>query len=406
MYPIKNLENFTSKAAREMLRSLVRTQVPARHRVIPAGRFSSRPVLGAISGVRYNSTKEIKTEIGSVSTNTPPPTPTGSGSSSAVETVNEVAQNISPDQIGYFQSLGLAQNWWWPPDIFQHIFEYTHVYTGLPWWGTIAVVTVGMRLVMFPLYFKASDTTARFSKLQPEMQKILEDYQKSKDPMDGQKALLRRKKLMAEHNVKYRWLMAPMFSAPFFIGIFAGLNRMCAAQVADLAHEGLLWFSNLSATDPYLGLQVITAGIYSSTFKLGGEMGATASPAASTMRKILPWMPLIAIPLTMKIPAATCFYFALNGLLSLIQAAAFRSPTFRKLTGMSPLAQNVPDPNKNLNTVDSVKKMFSNIKEKAEENAQKTREERLREEAYKAQLERQEAQRYITFEEPTKPKKK
>lgn len=391
-----------------LLRSLTRVKGGSRL-FSPTTKITSinRPVLGAISGVRFNSNgSDIKTEIASLGSSSTASS-TAQSTSSSLETVSEVAQNVSPDQIGYFQSLGLAQSWWWPPDLFQHIFEYTHVYTGLPWWATIAVVTVGMRLAMLPMYYKASDTTARFTKLQPEMQNILEEYQKSKDPMEGQKALMKRKKLMADHNVKYRWLMGPMFGAPFFVGIFAGLNRMSAVPVEGLLHEGLLWFTNLSATDPYLGLQIVTAAIYSATFKLGGEMGATTSPAASTMRKILPWMPIIAIPLTMKVPAATCFYFALNGLLSLFQAAAFRSPTVRKLIGLSPLQPPAPnDPSKDVGTVESVKKMFSNIKEKAEETAEKNRIEREQEEAYKARQAKEDSQRYIKFEEPTKKSNK
>ncbi|CAN6642724.1 mitochondrial inner membrane protein Oxa1p [Trichomonascus vanleenenianus] len=383
-----------------MLRSIVRPRTTLALASRPTTLLrAQRPALG-LSGLRFNSSAaaaagvatDIKTEIEAVASYSP----------TAVETITEIATKVSPDEIGYFQSIGLAQNWYWPPDLFQHIFEYAHIYTGLPWWATIAVVTVGMRVAMLPMYYKASDTTARFSKLQPEMQKILEEYQATKDPLEGQKALLRRKKLMAEHNIKYRWLMAPLMGAPFFIGIFAGLNRMAAAPVQGFLTEGLAWFSDLSAADPYLGLQVVTALIYSATFKLGGEMGGS-NATSSAMRKIMPWLPFIAIPVTMKIAAGTCLYFCFNGVLSLAQAAAFQSPAVRKALGMAPMVKKTADEKaKQENTIQSIKTMFNNMAEKAQENAERARAERLRDEAFKAEQKRAEERQYIKLGKKSK----
>lgn len=338
-------------------------------------------------GLRFNSTSPIKTEISAISPVTENP--------EVVEKVANALQAVSPDQIGYFHSIGLAQSWWWPPDLFQHAFEYVHVYSGLPWWATIGLVTIGMRALMFPMYFKASDMTARFSKLQPEMQKILDEYQNASNPLDGQKALLRRKRLMQEHNIKYRYLLGPIMGAPFFIGIFAGLNRMAHVPVAGLLDEGLAWFSNLSVADPYLGLQIITALVYSATFKLGGEVGGGSSPAASTMKKILPYMPWIAVPFTMHVPAATCFYFAVNGFISCLQALAFQSPAFRRAVGMAPMIKHAHDPTKSQNALDSFKGLVKNIQEKAEESARKARQEKEQALKYETQRAKEQDRSFI-----------
>uniref|UniRef100_A0A060T9Q8 ARAD1B01188p n=1 Tax=Blastobotrys adeninivorans TaxID=409370 RepID=A0A060T9Q8_BLAAD len=345
------------------------------------------------NGIRFNSTNnsasagsQFSTEIGAVA-NSASDAVAGAASQVAdvAQAAGQAVQAVGPDQVGYFQSVGLAQSWWWPPDFFHHIFELTHVYTGLPWWATIAVVTVGMRALMLPMYIKGADATAKMAKIQPELNNILEQYQKSKDPIEGQKALLRRRSLMKEHNIKTRHMFAPMLSAPFFIGVFAGLNRMAAVPVADMVDQGLAWFSNLAIPDPYLGLQIGTAIIYSLTMKMGGEMGGGAgSPAMGAMRKIMPWLPFIAIPVMMKVPAATCLYFAYNGVLSLLQTLAFKSTTFRNMVGMAPVVKVQPNANSPTSTVDAFKKMYENIKEKAEDQARKNKEEAERIAAAKA----------------------
>lgn len=243
---------------------------------------------------------------------------------------------ISPDQIGYFQSLGLADSWIWPTGFFQHIFEYAHVYTGLPWWATILVVTIGTRLLMLPLYTSSSDATAKMAHIKPELTEIMERAKTSTNQMDMQRAMMDRRRLLKEHDVKMRNLAKPMFGIPVFFGVFGALNGMSKASVAGFTQEGLGWFQNLSSADPYCGLQIITALTYSFTFKFfGGETGSgTLSPV---MQKVFTYMPFIAVPLTMALPSSICFYLAINGAFSVIQSNLLKNATVRKKIGLAPI---------------------------------------------------------------------
>lgn len=307
---------------------------------------------------RFNSTgttSEIQSQIGQI----------------AAEKTPEILETIAavdPTQLGYFQSLGLAQSWYWPPDFFQHIFELMHVYSGLPWWGSIMCVTVAFRALILPLYIKSSDHSAKMAAIKPELNKITAEYTKVDDPLEGQRLLVKRKKLMETSGIKTRYLMMPMLGIPFFIGIFSGINRMCAANVYGLTEGGLGWFMNLSIPDPYLGLQVITAVIYAATIKLGGETGA--SPMSPGMKKIMTYMPFIAVPLTMGVPAATCLYFATNSVISVAQTLLLRSPKAREVLGLSPIIVHPVDPAaENLSAFDTIKNTFEKAKQRAEKMA-------------------------------------
>lgn len=256
-----------------------------------------------------------------------------------------------------------------------------HVYSGLPWWASIMAVTVALRTLLLPLYLKASDHSARMTLLKPELNKITQEYMKVEDPLEGQRLLIKRRKLMQESGVKTLFLLMPMFSIPFFIGIFSGLNRMCVAKVYGMMDQGLYWFPDLTAPDPYLGLQVITAVVYAATIKMGGETGA--SPMSPGMKKLFTYMPFIAVPLTMGVPAATCLYFATNSTLSVAQTLLLRSPTARKFLGLHPLIQPKLDPSvENMSAFDTLKQTFEKAKERAEKMAREQEQEaKLRVEA-------------------------
>lgn len=113
----------------------------------------------------------------------------------------------------------------------------------------------------------------------------------------------------------------------------------------------------MTVADPYLGLQVVTAVVYAATIKLGGETGA--SPMSPGMKKVFTYMPFIAVPLTMGIPAATCLYFATNSVLSVTQTLMLRSPTARRILGLHPIVKPAVDPSvDNMSALDTLKQTF------------------------------------------------
>ncbi len=273
-------------------------------------------------------------------------------------------------------SVGLAQSWWWPPDLIQHVLEYVHVYSGLPWWATIAVTTIGIRVLLFPLYVKASDNMARMNIIKPEIEKLTADYKKAYgDPVQLTKFNFQRKKVMNKAGVNSLWMIAPLAQFPVAIGMFAGLRSMALIPVDGLQNQGILWFTDLSAADPYLGLQCLTAAIFITFMRFGGETGANVySPQ---MKRILTFLPLVSIPVTMSLSADIIVYFFVNGVLGLVQGLLLKSKTFRKLLKMAP---NIPPPPSKTETkgfVGDLQESYNSFREKAEQKAEEGRAQEL-----------------------------
>lgn len=290
------------------------------------------------SGVRFKSS--ISQEIGAIST--PAAEKAGEVADAAANASSSVSEAIAtttsylPNQIGYFQQVGLAESWVWPKGFFQHVFEIAHAYSGLSWWATILVVTLGLRFLMLPLYISASDSTAKMARIKPELTKIMEKTKNATDQVEIQKAMLERKQLMKKADVKIINMIKPIASVPIFLGVFGALSGMCKVPIPGLETEGLLWFPNLVAADPYCGLQIITACLYSLTFKLfGGETGSQS--LSPVMKKVFTWMPFIAVPLTMSLPASICFYFAINAVFSILQSNLLKVPAVRSALKLAPM---------------------------------------------------------------------
>lgn len=272
----------------------------------------------------------------------------------------ELLQNTSltSDQLGYLKSVGLVDGWW-PSDIIQQVLEYVHVFSGLPWWATIAVTTVGFRVFLFPLFMKSSDTMARSQSIMPETKKLRKEMTQAMS--QGDKAVQQRKQmelslLNKKHGVKYsRMFLSPVTQMVYSVGSFFGIREMASLPVEGLSSQGTLWFENLANPDPYIGLHLISAALYSVAFKYGGDTGN--AQFGGTMKKIFMVLPFASIAFTWNMSAAVMVYFSANGLCSIVQSQLLRNTKFRQMTGMFPL------PTKEQLAKNPQKGMFDNFNE-------------------------------------------
>lgn len=298
----------------------------------------------------------------------------------------ETATNVTSQAIGeaslqwgYLQSIGLAKSWWWPPDLIQHLLEIVHVSTGLPWWATISLVTIGVRVAIFPLYIKSSDTMAKNARIKPQLDEIQAKLFAASDVSEQQVVMLERKKLLKEHGIKNRYLAAPILQVPLAIGFFSGLRHMANYPVDGFTNQGILWFQDLTAADPYLGLQCLSAAVIMGFMRLGGETGAqTFSP---TMKKIFTILPLVSIPATMSFSSGVVLYFFVNGLFSVFQSFLLKQKFFRNYFGLADIVPPPPvDPNA---PQESMMEAFKRNMDKAKEQAAKKAEAKEKEEEMK-----------------------
>lgn len=242
---------------------------------------------------------------------------------------DEVATStMTSDQIGYLDSIGMAQGYG-PTAIIERTLEYMHAYTGLPWWGTIIATTIAIRFIMFPLYVKASANAAKMTKVKPELDQIMQDLKNAETPQEQVEATHARRKLLKTHDIHMSHQMFPIMQLPIAYGFFQALRKMANFPVEGFAEQGAYWFNDLTQVDPYLGLHVISASLVLGMIKLGGETGATQmNPAFKNVMYVLP---IITILATKNFSAAVVLYFAVNSVFSFCQTMVLRNKHMRKL---------------------------------------------------------------------------
>ena len=151
-----------------------------------------------------------------------------------------------------FASLGLGG--YWPWGIAQQVVEQIHL-SGVPWWATVVGLAVTARLVFFPVYVFTQKNAARLNLLQPTIDRLHKSATYADEDGDNSaasRARVRIKQLMKDEKCSpQRTVVAGAIQIPVFIGSFYGLRQLCELPVVSMQTGGLLWFQDLTASDPY-----------------------------------------------------------------------------------------------------------------------------------------------------------
>ncbi|KAK2042019.1 YidC/Oxa1 family membrane protein insertase [Colletotrichum somersetense] len=244
-----------------------------------------------------------------------------------------------PEQIGFLKTLGLDFGWG-PSSVMQWAFEHVHVYSGLPWWGSIAATAVLLRLVMFKPLLKAQDTSARMQKLQqdPKYDEIRRGLQESMSRGDSaamtelRRDLSMMNKRAGVNPVNGLW---GLLQIPFGYGMFRVLNGAAAIPVPGMETGGFLWITDLTASDPYFLLPIAGPFAMFAMVKLGARY---ATPQAKAQQKLMMYIlgPL-SVLFTAYLPAGVQWYFFCAGAVGVFQNWLFNKPGFRNFFGLLPL---------------------------------------------------------------------
>ncbi|KAK0180430.1 hypothetical protein PV327_006073 [Microctonus hyperodae] len=243
--------------------------------------------------------------------------------------VPEVLDLAAPLAEPTFASLGLGG--WWPIGIAQQCLELIHVSCGMPWWATITIGTICVRSLLFPLVLMQQRSATVLSNTLPGMQKIQNRISEARTCGD-QYEVARSTQELLEYMKKYncspfKSMIVPMVQAPIFISFFFGLKRMTNLPVESMTQGGILWFTNLTASDPYFLLPVLTSASMALTIRLGID-----APRLATMglfRYVIQGLPLIILPFTLNFPSAITWYWLSTNIISMIQVSILRLPKVR-----------------------------------------------------------------------------
>lgn len=186
---------------------------------------------------------------------------------------------------------------------------------GIPNYGiAIILLTVLIKLVMFPLTQKQMVSMRRMSEIQPKIKEIQEKY-KSKDPQKMQQKIM---EIYKENNVNPLAGCLPILvQMPILIALYQALYKF---DFLNHAHAKFLWVADLSRVYPIsftnpenLLLPLLAGGTTYLQTKL------TTSSTDQTQRMMLYMMPFFIGWICTTVPAGLALYWTTFNVLGFAQ---------------------------------------------------------------------------------------
>ncbi|KAJ1717988.1 hypothetical protein LPJ61_006975, partial [Coemansia biformis] len=179
--------------------------------------------------------------------------------STVTEAVGSAANMVDPGiatqtamQIGDLARYGLETSL--PTRTMEYFLEYAHVMSGLPWWGTIGVVVVGLRLAMMPLAAWSYKHQMRAAQFQPELTLLTTKLNTAKmqnDVMSTQLYTHELTKLRKKHDLSiFKPMLGNVVQIPFAIIMFLAIGDLVKVPITHMSSSGFFWITDLTQHDP------------------------------------------------------------------------------------------------------------------------------------------------------------
>jgi YidC/Oxa1 family membrane protein insertase len=160
-----------------------------------------------------------------------------------------------PEDLGYLHAIGLDYGWGFT-SVMQWTLEHIHVWGGLGWGASVMVTAVLLRTLMFYPQIQSLKFNAIMQKMKkdprsPEAMKLVQQGFQEGDMEKRQRGQVLNKLLRTEYGISNWGIMWSLAQIPFTFGLFRIVSGMVHIPVPSLESAGYLWFTDLSATDPY-----------------------------------------------------------------------------------------------------------------------------------------------------------
>ncbi|KAH8380198.1 hypothetical protein KR009_009443 [Drosophila setifemur] len=265
-----------------------------------------------------------------------------------------------------FASVGLGG--YSPVGLVQNCMEFLHCTWDLPWWGAIAVGTLVVRTIIFPLVIVAQRNSAKMNNNMPQMQLLqlkMTEARQSGNAIESARYAQEMMLFMKEKGVNpLKNMVVPLAQAPLFISFFMGLRQMANTPVDSMHDGGLWWFQDLTLSDPFYILPLITSATLYLTIEIGTDSARLSAANMNTMKYVLRALPIVIFPFTMNFPAAILTYWACSNFISLGQVALLRIPAVRDYFKIEKMLTHSPSslPGKKKGFVGGMKESWDNMK--------------------------------------------
>jgi YidC/Oxa1 family membrane protein insertase len=181
-------------------------------------------------------------------------------------------------------------------------------------WGlAIILLTVFVKLALYPLTHKQMESMAKMKELKPEMDRINELYADDREKKGAAVMELYRKKGVNP--------MAGCFPVLLQLPIWFSLYSSLSSNIRLLNAPFALWWRDLSSPDPYFILPLALGVLMFVQQKLAPPAGT--DPLQAKMMQYM--MPVMITSFMLFLPAGLCLYMFTNSALSIVQQRVIES---------------------------------------------------------------------------------
>ncbi|WP_320034733.1 membrane protein insertase YidC [Halarcobacter sp.] len=183
--------------------------------------------------------------------------------------------------------------------------QFLHGYIG-NWGWTIVILTIIIKLVLYPLSYKGMVSMQKLKDLAPKMKEIQAKY---KD--DKQKQSMHMMELYKKHGANPMGGCLPLILQ---IPVFFAIYRVLLNSIELKGAEWILWIHDLAEMDPYYVLPIL----------MGASMFVQQKITPNTMqdemqKKIFQMLPIIFTFFFLWFPAGLTLYWFTNNLFTIAQ---------------------------------------------------------------------------------------
>ena len=194
----------------------------------------------------------------------------------------------------------------------------------------ILVLTILVKIVLFPLAYKSFASQAKMKVIQPHVQKISEKYPKQEQAMEKQKATMDLYKRAGINPMAGCLPMLLQF--PILVAMF----RFFPASI-ELRQQSFLWADDLSSYDsiinlpftiPFYGshvslfcLLMVTAQLFYTRMNMKQQQGTNTMPG---MKMMMYFMPIMMLFVFNSFSSALNYYYFVSMCITFIQVWAIR----------------------------------------------------------------------------------
>nr|CAG4714813.1 unnamed protein product [Naegleria fowleri] len=190
---------------------------------------------------------------------------------------------------------------------------------GCPWWGSIALVGFGLRMLMSPLNIMSMRASTIMSKMGNSFTQLKKDQvDPKKSPAEREHARRSYDEMAKKEGFKMSHMFLPLIQSPLFIAFFFCLNRM-AREVEGFQWGGMLWFTDLTLKDPTYILPIISASCFMAVFLVNTFLRSAGSGRLQSVIAVgMGIFSFALVPFTGRLPAALFMYWIPSNLFQII----------------------------------------------------------------------------------------